>query len=215
MPDEIAEYYRILDKDVTIIHARWNTYLQLFESGPKRIQLLEKIASTFFVDVYLLMRDDIVLSLSRLTDPATSFGHDNLSLQRLIETTEQHDISDLTEILNSRMETIQNRCAAFRKHRNKRVAHPDLQNRVDPNIHPLPKITKDTIEAAFECIRDFMNDIKLYFDDSSTMYDFVVTEHDGEALVQHLKEAVAAREFKLNSSIYVWKFFEENEFHDA
>ena len=86
LPESVSEIFEPLENDLVRLLSRWDMFLQLYDKGPKRIELLNKIASTFFYELHFLFINDMMLSISRLTDPPESLGRKNLTISRLINT---------------------------------------------------------------------------------------------------------------------------------
>jgi len=74
IPMPIAEVYEGLKTEITWLHGRWIVYRQLFAQSEKRVELLNECASVFFYIVQGVLLWEVQVSLSKLTDPATSKG---------------------------------------------------------------------------------------------------------------------------------------------
>lgn len=83
MGNELGSIYSELWQDVAHLESKWQQYVELFGTKPERIELLNEAASFFFYILDGVLWENIVLHLARLTDPSTSFGHANLSIQAL------------------------------------------------------------------------------------------------------------------------------------
>jgi AbiU2 len=95
--DEVrAEYIRVMGGELGLLYSelqdelewlrdKWGEYHQLFCNGPERIDMLNAVASNFFVLLQRLLFDDAMMHLSRLTDPPQSAGRDTLTVMRLAD----------------------------------------------------------------------------------------------------------------------------------
>src|SRR3990172_6198282 len=90
MPPTVAEVYNALSTEVTWLHGRWICYRQLFAESERRIEMLNECASTFFFIIQDVLIDVVQVCLSKLTDPAQTGKHDNLSIEQLQSRLEQH-----------------------------------------------------------------------------------------------------------------------------
>lgn len=70
IPEDVSEIYEKIHAETVWLHHRWACYSELFRHTPRRIELLNASAPTFFFIVQELIERDVVLSFSRLTDPA-------------------------------------------------------------------------------------------------------------------------------------------------
>ena len=68
---------------------RLKEFEQLF-GNTVRVDLLNRVGGAFFADVQQIFWDDVLLQMTRLTDPPQTRGKDNLTIQRLPELFE-HD----------------------------------------------------------------------------------------------------------------------------
>lgn len=126
MPAEIREVFTALQDEVFWLHAKWNIHRQLFGTSEERIDLLNDFGPDLFQIIYDSLLNDVLLTMSRLTDPATSFKKENLTLSRLTNMIEEIDRKKLLTELTA----LQDRTdEPFRRLRNRVIAHNDLAAR--------------------------------------------------------------------------------------
>jgi hypothetical protein len=77
-PTELSETWQFLHNEVTWLHGRWTMYRQLYGTSPERIELLNRVAPTFFGTIQAVQLDEIQLTLSRLADPVGTGQRRNL-----------------------------------------------------------------------------------------------------------------------------------------
>ena len=106
----------------------WTTvqqYRLLFEQGELRLRLLDRVASNYFRFLHTILRDYIYLQFTRITDPAETFGRENLTASYVAEriawppAVEGALREKLGELLDFRRKIL--------PARNQLVVHPDLQ----------------------------------------------------------------------------------------
>ena len=99
IPDEIRLEYEQLENEVIWLHLKWEFYLQLFGVDEKRIELLNTTAPQFFGVRQDTMFDNLLISISRLTDPPkTGEPHkkrESLSLLRLVNSIDAKQCPEL------------------------------------------------------------------------------------------------------------------------
>src|SRR5215469_5660038 len=68
------------------VHLRsvWRHYEILFEEGELRRTMLHRIAPIFFGDLNQVLIEQLVLQICKLTDPETSLGRKNLTIDYLV-----------------------------------------------------------------------------------------------------------------------------------
>jgi hypothetical protein len=72
MGEALGRQFAELWQEVAHLHAKWLEYVELFGSKPSRIDLLNRAAPAFFRTVQDVFWEDMLLHLSRLTDPPRS-----------------------------------------------------------------------------------------------------------------------------------------------
>lgn len=195
VPEEIRELYESLDSEVSFIHAKWKLYRQLFGTSKERIELLNRTAGYFFGVVQHSLFEDLVISLSRLTDPASSFrGKENRSLEQLVDQLALLGHEGLCDLLRADLRELGACCEPFRTWRNKRIAHSDLSTVLGIGEDPLPGLSRDTVETALAAARTFMNHFNEEFRGRHTAYEHVLLRSDGNQLIYMLERAVQSIE---------------------
>ncbi|HEX6030152.1 MAG TPA: hypothetical protein VFY90_01895, partial [Tepidiformaceae bacterium] len=65
-------------------HAKWDVFDELYATGG-RLELLKQSAAGFFSILQDMLFDDVLLAISRLTDPRGCGNRENLTLDHLGE----------------------------------------------------------------------------------------------------------------------------------
>lgn len=198
--DNLAKVYKSLQEEVARLHAKWIIFHQLYATSEDRVNFLNAKAPSFFIVVEYVLRDDIFLSMSRLTDPLKTSGKENLSLAQLVENLDDSDLA-FHESTSKAVEKIQEHCQPFREWRNRRIAHNDLPTSLEYHPEPLPGISRQMIEEALKMIRNLLNHIQRHFEDAETAYEHVSLQGDGDDLVFFLEQAEAYDKHELESWI--------------
>lgn len=214
IPSPIDEIFQELKTEITWLHGRWIIYRQLFAHSEKRIDLLNECASAFFRIVQDVILDDVLVTLSKLTDPAHSRKHANLSLEQLQKRVEAQGEAQLVATLRKLLDDLHSKCQVIRLHRDKRLAHLDLTRAIQSASNPLPGISRQMIEDAIKLVREYMNTIEIHYTKSETGYEHFIISSDGDALVTVLKYGL--RYDKLSRDLKIsWEDWNEAEWKDA
>jgi hypothetical protein len=215
IPSDVDEVFQELKTEVTWLHARWITYRQLFAHSPKRIDLLNECASTFFYTIQDVLIGDVQIALSKLTDPARTGANKNLSLEQLQERIEKRGEPNLQATLRQILDQLKQKCVPFRTWRNKRLAHLDLTTAMKSTPNPLPGVSRQMVEEALELVRKYLNAIEINYDKSETGYEhFIMTATDGEALISMLKYGLRYDQLIRERKIAI-RDWEESDWKDA
>ena len=90
LPEHIAAIFKRLAAELTFIYLTWSVWKELFTVSSQRVELMNQLAPGFFVLAQDALVQDLILRFCRLCDPSRSFGHDNLSLRRLVDGIDPH-----------------------------------------------------------------------------------------------------------------------------
>lgn len=196
MPTELAEVYDALKQDVSLLHVKWEVFNQLYATSERTVELLNESAPSFFRICQDMLIDDILLTISRLTDPHQTFNRDNLSMERLVAYVDEFKYADLRDEIEQLLIEAKSKCSFAREFRNRRIAHTDLSTRLQAETNPIPAFTKQQIKEALSVLRALMNKIGTYFEDTDVLYEQVLMPGDGNSLIARLRDARVYRRQK-------------------
>ena len=186
IPPALDEKLKAIDVEVRNLYFKWRFFSQLF-TDTQRVQILNATASSLFQSIEDSMLSDILLAISRLTDPQKSVGQENLSFENLAKEIPrgalQTQIADLLAEIKRKTRDI----IVWRK---KKLAHNDLQKAL--GSFSLPPIQKKDLTDTLELIPKVMNLIYGYFYDTEIRYDLCVTSNDGDSLLFYLEYGLDA-----------------------
>ncbi|MBI5056906.1 MAG: hypothetical protein HZB61_09865 [Nitrospirae bacterium] len=99
-----------------------NIYKELFDDKEAHI-LMERTASSFFIDLNKILLDYTLLEFAKITDPAITKGQENFTIENLIESI------DWPQGVQQTLSSLNDKARAFRSHiikaRHKLLAHYD------------------------------------------------------------------------------------------
>jgi len=127
-------------------HDCFYTYKALYESSPEVGIALHAAASRFFHDLNSILIEYVILQICKITDPAVTSGHKNLTFEHL------NDELRLAELMTVEIESHSNELRAYREliveARNRLISHNDrdtILSELTVSSH-----TKQSVEAFFE-----------------------------------------------------------------
>jgi hypothetical protein len=192
MGPELGELHFLLWKDLTWVHFEWDQYFILFGTDPSRVEVMNKAAPRFFWSLDRVLWQDILLALSRLSDPPGTGGQQNLTFLRLLRVLPNGDLRDEVERAIS---TFENESKFARDWRHKLFAHRELYHASDPDIHPVPFASRQNVIDALRAAAAIMNLVENHYQDSTTAYEMA---HEsiggGYDLLYYLDRGLYARE---------------------
>ena len=138
---------------------RLNEIRNLFGNA-EQVELLNAITSGAFLwDIQQVLLDDLMLCVTRLTDPPSMQGGENLTVKRIPQFLKQepHFRKKVTRLIEGAVKL----AAPAREYRNKRVGHIDMESIRNPKKKPLPRATLDEVQKALDAIHEILNRISL------------------------------------------------------
>lgn len=188
-PPGTGELFYELLNNVANLHLIWKDYRILYGTSQERIELLNWAAGEFFGLLDDVIRHDVVMRIARLTDPARSMGHDNVSLERIVDGLNQHVEPSFVKELRVKLQELRTYCEPIRQLRNRFLAHEDMASALKYHPDPLPGISRAFIEGALKQTRDIMGHMEQKFLGSPTSHEYIISFANAERLVFVLESA--------------------------
>ena len=151
-PEEFNLARKRLWNELVALNDTWAQYEHLFTESDERIRLLNCCAGWFFGTVQRVLMREVILGISRLTDPPTMGRYTNLVIASLLDDPALSEFPDLARELGSACERLKRHVDPIRKNRDKYIAHLDFEAAVRPTEELIPGIEKGLIGSV---IRDF------------------------------------------------------------
>jgi hypothetical protein len=203
MGRKLGEVHFLLWKDLTWLHFEWDQYFVLFGTDPSRIDLMNKAAPRFFWSLDRVLWQDILLSLSRLSDPPGTKGQENLTFLRLLRVLPSDGPRKELELAINEYE----KAVKFaRDWRHRLYAHRELSHALDPDVHSLQLASRECVIDALKAAAQVMNVLENHYEHSTTGYAMA---HEpigsGYDLLYYLDRGVHARETEDEDSNNFWE----------
>jgi hypothetical protein len=144
------------------------------------------------------MWDDLLLHISRMTDPPRSPPKENLSIHTLCPLV----AAPMREQLESTISMAASESAFARDWRNRRIAHRDLALTLDEGAKPLEVASRERVRRALRTIGVTLNVVERHYFDATIAYDLSSQLTGADQLVNLLNRALAeerARRERLRS----------------
>ncbi|HEX7706496.1 MAG TPA: hypothetical protein VF701_08570 [Thermoanaerobaculia bacterium] len=156
MPDAEKVLTLVVD-DALFLRFAWDNHRLLFGDS-EDVAVLNAAAGSYFRWTQILLEADVLMRISRLTDPAENRHQRNLTLQGLLRATgwKMSDPVKWTRF-QDHLRDVMAACEGCRQHRNKRLSHHDLE--IATKQQTLPSVTIDEIDQAVAAIERFIRDM--------------------------------------------------------
>jgi AbiU2 len=211
----IQSELKALNDDLVSAYYELEEHSIIFRESEKRIELLNKIAPTFFSKVNFFYWRSFIMTISRFTDPSDQNKNKNLSLRSLLKYQPELKQED-QEAFKYCLDKIETQIKHIRKFRSKYISHKDYnyailsKNDIDP-------IEIKKVEDIYSLFSDCLNIFNRHYVSKTILFRGMRTSHGARSLIYHLKEGVIYNEFKTRRKDFVKNEEEINlsEFKDA
>ena len=162
------------------------------------VKLLNAAGGAFMWDVQQVLWHDLLLHVTRLTDPATMGRHENLSVQALPPFCERPELQaeypELHAVVQALVDRAVTAADAPRDWRNRRISHTDRALAIDPNAESLAPTSLGRVQAALDAVHAVIQTIVGQILKHETANDVVVRPR-ARAFLAYLKQLVTAVEY--------------------
>lgn len=198
MGEELGSIYDALWQEVARIHKKWAEYVALFGTNPARIDLMNEAAPSFFRTVNDALWENMLLHISRLTDPPETLGKggrltgkSNLSLGRLVtELAKNPNAPNIDEPVKQAIQ----RSAFARDWRNRRIAHKDFALALGLPATPLDHASRAAVAQALAAFSDVLNAVSGHYLDSTTMFELGNASPEASSVLYLLRDGMRYRQ---------------------
>lgn len=148
MTQPLGEVFHHLMQEMARLHLKWNELLTLFGQEKGRVDMLNRAAPGFFHLVQDSWWDDLLLGVSRITDGRT----DVLTVMRLPKLV----AVAIRAVVTSHTDTVVAATGFARDHRNRMIAHRNIDLVLGRPCTPLTPHGKTQMDGAFKALDDLL-----------------------------------------------------------
>jgi hypothetical protein len=192
IPEDLQESFNFIKNEAADATAKWTLVIQLFGKSEDRCTLLSQTGAVFFALTRDALITDTLLTLGRLLDKPQQGSNKNICLEYLLDFIRKRNDNDLAIELEAVLNDARRSEAKARKHRNKRIAHNDLQTHLDDAVLPLPNATVGEMNELLELTQMFVNRIDMYY--GKNHYSRQVLNGDADTMIGFLADGMRYRQ---------------------
>ena len=214
MSDELKRYQgKLGEKFGAIFHGvlydwvnglvRLNEYRALFD--PTNIKFINTFSGPFMRDVQQVFWSDLLLHITRLTDPVESGGKQNITVLRLQDfrydpelRARFPDVCDdpgLRARVQSFAATADKNAESARDWRNQRISHSDLNLAIDPDAESLALTTLTSVQSVLDAVHAALDAISFAFMDVHISNFVTTSEPRATAFLNYAHMLVTAVQY--------------------
>jgi hypothetical protein len=183
-----------LNDDLAFAYYDLEEYSIIFLESETRINLLNKVAPSFFVTTKNFYWNSFIMTISRFTDPCEQSSNKNLSLDSL-----QKYITEIDDrgqdLFNSNLKKIGLEVKDIRKMRSKYISHRDYDYAL-LDKKDIEAIEINKIREIYELLGQCLNIFNKHCLDRIILFKGLRTNHGARSLIYYLKEGVIYSEVK-------------------
>lgn len=133
---------QLLIQQYGILLRVYETFKNLYVEQPKRVELMNELSGSFFILVRDSLLANVVMSISRMSDPAEFKGNENVTLRSLAEQTVSSDwpSHEDRDTYLEKLRILKEIKGSITKLRDKQIAHADLSSMLGEKNYNFPKI---------------------------------------------------------------------------
>ena len=212
MSDELKRYQEKLgEKFGAIFHGvsydwanglvRLNEYRALF-GDPANIEFINTFSGPFMRDVQQVFWRDLLLHITRLTDPGKSRGKQNITVRRLQDFRDDPELRDrfpdvcddsgLRDRVQSFAATAGKNAESARDWRNRHISHSDLNLAIDPDAESLAPTTLASVQSVLDAVHAALDTISSAFMDVHISNFVTTSEPRATAFLNYARMLVTA-----------------------
>lgn len=155
---------------------QWIEFKELFGTKESRIELMNEVAPFFFFAIQKVLRENLMLGISKITDPVKSCGKRNTTINAIPMFIKDNNFKnelekDIKEILDY--------SSFCRDWRNRWIAHLDYELATHKqNAKPLELTTRQKLKFTIEKLQDFYHKIESKYFNSRTGFEFLSSHNE-------------------------------------
>ncbi len=187
MPPKVEELFVWCHTQHCRLRREFRMSVQLFGSGPLPIHIISQAARGFFRDVLDAFYHDMQLTITRLTDSASTGKRDNICFESLIKRIrdDKHPDTSLSDRMTALLTLVNADVDPIRLHRDKMLAHNDLASLTSTTLQFLnPSISR--LEAILARFDELINEVQVGYGGVKIPLDFFELGADAHSLLKLL-----------------------------
>jgi hypothetical protein len=185
--EPLGPFYDELNTRIAWLTFQWRSYRSLFATSKARVNLINDSAPGMGRLIHDLLVEAVILGICRVADPASTGKNKNLTLEGLVRLLSPAPVETRSKWLSDQCAKIKHVATALKEHRDKRIAHTDLDVALGPG-NELPAIPRRQIDEVLALIHEFMGNILFWHTGAGLDFNMVVPG-DAESLVHCMQRS--------------------------
>lgn len=208
MGHEFGSLFFVLYNETSWLTFQWLEFKELYGTKETRIELMNNVAPFFFYTVQKVMWYQLLLGITRITDPMESFGKSNATFKAIPQYVEDDKFK--FEIKNDIQEICE--LSKFcRDWRNRVISHLDYALAIqDNNVIPLETSSREKYRIVLEKTHMLINKIHKKYLQSYVGFDRITSYRGATSLLLRIEAGLWYDELAHKSKLEgTWKWDDE------
>jgi HEPN superfamily AbiU2-like protein len=190
MGERLGTQFCALWEQVVWLHIKWDNFAELFGTKPKRIELLNKSASSFFGLIQDVLWNDVLLHIGRLTDPP--------KWPRLTINNLPNLIPDVItrKAVDELLKTAMSKTEFCRAPRNQVIAHTNINLFTTEATMDLG--SRLQMKGALAAIDDVLNHVETHYTGAPTAFEHTHTVGNAKSLLPILYDGLREQQARID-----------------
>ena len=171
MGDEFGSLFYHLYNETVWLTIKWLEYNELYGTKPSRIDLMNQVAPQIFFIIEKTLWNDILLGISRITDPPETYKKRNITFQAITKHIEDAELKNSIEI---DIKGIIEKTQFCRDWRNRSIAHFDYDLNInEQKAEPLAPANRNLISEVMKMLQDVINRLNFHYLRKTVVFDHI------------------------------------------
>jgi hypothetical protein len=189
MGERLGLLYYVLWQEIGWLHMKWHQYVVLFGTKKSRVALLNEAAPAFFRTVEDSLWEDVLLHISRLTDPPGGGATAKLTIKRCHALVDDPPTAQKVKAAVEKAIDLSSFC---RDWRNRHIAHRNLNLALKVGATPLAEASREKVRLVLAALGEVLDTISLHYQGTTTLFECDGFPGGAEALLYVIDSGVRA-----------------------
>lgn len=199
MGDEFGSLFYYLYNETVWLTIKWLEYNELYGTKPSRIDLMNQAAPQIFFIIEKTLWNDILLGISRITDPPETYKKRNITFQAITKHIEDAELKNSIEI---DIKGIIEKTQFCRDWRNRSIAHFDYDLNInEQKAEPLAPANRKLISEVMKMLQDVINRLNFHYLRKTVVFDHISGYQGAVSLLVNIENGLRFRDLKFERKL--------------
>jgi hypothetical protein len=190
MGERLGPLYYVLWQEIAWLHMKWHQYVVLFGTKESRVALLNEAAPAFFRTIEDSLWENVLLHISRLTDPPGEGATAKLTIKRCHALVDDFATAQKVKAAVEKAVDLSSFC---RDWRNRHIAHRNLSLALKVGATPLVEASREKVRLVLAALVEVLDIISQHYQGTTNLFECDGFPGGAEALLYIVDSGVRAQ----------------------